>query len=202
MALFSVADRRESVSLLRYSFLSHVQIFSSEISFVCRLKYPYKCLSCFNLHQYFFTSTQSTQSLMLVSLLSSFLDAHSLSTSVYISSIVFLFSSPFVKALFLVHFKNGPEYFTKGTIQVFISLTRFLQYHLVSSSFLVLQKYSFFNFFKSPLIVLILPSSVFSRFSLLAWRVFLCQIPSLCPDCKFSLLLLGVQILFHFWPTV
>ena len=37
----------------------------------------------------------------------------------------------------LVHFKNDPEYLTKGTAQVFISLMRSLQQGLVSRSFLV-----------------------------------------------------------------
>ena len=34
-----------SVSLLRFLFLSQVQVFSREISFICRLKYPYSCFS-------------------------------------------------------------------------------------------------------------------------------------------------------------
>ena len=41
----------------------------------------------------------------------------------------------------LVHFKNGPQYLTKG--QVFTLLMRFLQYSLVSSSFHILLWYSF-----------------------------------------------------------
>ena len=32
-----------SVSLLRFPFLSHVQVFSGEISVVCRWKWPYSC---------------------------------------------------------------------------------------------------------------------------------------------------------------
>ena len=47
------------------------------------------------------------------------------------------------------------------------------------------------------LIVLFLPSYVVSRFSLLTWRIFLCQIPSLCPDKSiFSLPVLGFSIFF------
>ena len=45
MALFSAAIKRDSVSLLKFSFLSHVQIFSCEISLACRLKCPYNCFS-------------------------------------------------------------------------------------------------------------------------------------------------------------
>ena len=47
MALFCVAIRRDSVSLLRFPFLSHLQVLSYEILFVCRLKYPYRCFSSY-----------------------------------------------------------------------------------------------------------------------------------------------------------
>ena len=46
----------------------------------------------------------------------------------------------------LVHFKNGPEYLTRGTAQVFISLIRFLLQRLFSRSFLVYLRYTFFSF--------------------------------------------------------
>ena len=46
----------------------------------------------------------------------------------------------------LAHFKNGPEYLTRGTAQVFISLMRFLLYSLILSGFLVLLRYSFLIF--------------------------------------------------------
>ena len=52
MELFCVAMRRGSVSRLRFHFLSHVQVFSCEISLVCRLKYAYICFSshfCFQI---------------------------------------------------------------------------------------------------------------------------------------------------------
>ena len=39
MRLFCVATRRYSVSCLRFTFLSHVQVFSCKISLVCYLKY-------------------------------------------------------------------------------------------------------------------------------------------------------------------
>ena len=48
---------------------------------------------------------------------------------------------------YLIHFKNGSKYLTRGRAQVFISLMRFLQYSLILSSFLVLLKIFFFNFF-------------------------------------------------------
>ena len=50
MALFCTAIRRDSVSLLRFPFFSHVHIFSCEMSLVSRLKHPY---SCFSSHFYF-----------------------------------------------------------------------------------------------------------------------------------------------------
>ena len=101
----------------------------------------------------------------------------------------------------LVHFKNGLKYLTKGTAQVFIPLINFLQYSFVTSSSLVLLKYSFFLFylhlfdgvsFQYPqafvgylysaflffldLVVLFRPLGVVCCFSL---AHFLCQIPSL-----------------------
>ena len=45
----------------------------------------------------------------------------------------------------IVHFRNGPEYFTRR--QVFIFLMRFLLCSLVSSSFLVLLRYTFYFYF-------------------------------------------------------
>ena len=43
----------------------------------------------------------------------------------------------------LFHFKNGPKDFSSWTVRVFISLMRFLLYSLVSSSFFVLLRYTF-----------------------------------------------------------
>ena len=40
---FCAAIRRESVSLLRFQFCSHVQVFLCEISLICLFKYPYGC---------------------------------------------------------------------------------------------------------------------------------------------------------------
>ena len=102
----------------------------------------------------------------------------------------------------LVHTKNGPEYLTRGTAQVFTSSKRLLLYSIVSSSFLVLLRYSFLIFFFHPhmfngvcfqysqlvsfffpersdffyLVVPFLPTFVVYHFSLLAWHIFLCQI--------------------------
>ena len=70
----------------------------------------------------------------------SFLDTYSLSLGcnalcVVISFLV-LWSICFSSSL--VHFRNGPEYLTTGTDQVFIPLMRFRLESIVSSSFLVL----------------------------------------------------------------
>ena len=56
-------------------------------------------------------------------------------------SLVFLFSGPFGI------WSNGPEYLMRVTAEVFIPLMRFLRCSLVSSSFLVLLRYSFYLFF-------------------------------------------------------
>ena len=45
IALFCVAIRRYSVFLFRFSFLSHVQVFSCGISLMYHLKRPYFCFS-------------------------------------------------------------------------------------------------------------------------------------------------------------
>ena len=45
MALFCTAIRGNSVSLLRFLFLSRVQVLSCEISLVCHLKCPSSCFS-------------------------------------------------------------------------------------------------------------------------------------------------------------
>ena len=43
----------------------------------------------------------------------------------------------------LVHLRKGPAYLMRGTAQVFIPLIRFLPESFVSSSFLVILRYSF-----------------------------------------------------------
>ena len=45
MALFCAAISRDSVSLLKFPFLSQIQVFSREISLVCLLKYQYSYFS-------------------------------------------------------------------------------------------------------------------------------------------------------------
>ena len=43
MALFCADIRRDSVSLLKFPFLRHVQVLSSEMLFISRLKRPWSC---------------------------------------------------------------------------------------------------------------------------------------------------------------
>ena len=131
-------------------------------------------------------------------------------------------SSPFV------HFKNGPEHLTRRSAQVFIIFIRFLQYSLVSNNLFIwdtlfwifsfistcltvsasnISNYFYVSFSPSilnflDLLVPSLPSCVVCGFSLLEWRIFLCQIPSLCPDCIFTLPVLEFPILFRLWQTV
>ena len=49
----------------------------------------------------------------------------------------------------LVHFKNGPDFLTRVTAQIFIPLIRFLLHSFVFSSFLVVLRYSFLFYFIS-----------------------------------------------------
>ena len=125
-----------------------------------------------------------------------------------------------------VHFKNGPEYLTRGTALILITLIRFLLCSLVSSSFLVLLRNTFKNFFLSSLVVKWCPLPVFPstcklpllrvlwffldlvvrfcpsfivfRHSLLTWHIFLYQIPFLYLQWISSLTVFRVLILFHF----
>ena len=91
----------------------------------------------------------STLSSMLASRLPpSFLGTYSLSTSslgcsalcMVISFLVFWSICPCSS---LVYIRKGPEYLTRDTAQVLIRLIRFLLLSFVSSSFLVLLRYSF-----------------------------------------------------------
>ena len=171
MALFYAAIRRDSVSLLRFLFLSHVQVFSREILLDCHLKYPYRSLSshfCFlaiflrlrlELSVLFLVTALfvwcarycvdvSTLSSMLASaLLPSFHDTHILSMSSLGCKTLRMHCHDFFCSL--VHlfkffpFKNGSKYLTTGTAHMFKPLMRFLLYSLFSNIFLVLLGYSF-----------------------------------------------------------
>ena len=90
---------------------------------------------------------------MLASLLPPFyLGTYSLSTSslgcnalcIVISFLVLWLNC---LSFFLLHFKNGPKDLTKRTAEVFIPSKRFLRHSFVSSSFLVLLRYSILIFF-------------------------------------------------------
>ena len=64
----------------------------------------------------------------------------------------------------LVHLRKGPEYLTRDTAQVFITLIRFLLLSFVSSSFLVLLRYSF-RIFSSISICLMVSASKMPKYS-------------------------------------
>ena len=149
MALFCAAIRSDSVSLLRFPFLSHVQVFSSEISLVCLRKCLYCRCSYHFLFSCYFCSVDPyvvcivsgrgnqpysalfmlsssrcidalTLSWMLVSSLPlSFLGSCSLSMS-FLGCKVLCNVMSFLVLWFicwsssLVHFKNDPEYLTRG----------------------------------------------------------------------------------------
>ena len=77
-----------------------------------------------------------------------FLDTYSLSSSslgckVLCIVISFLFLTSICLCSSLVHFRKVPEYLPRSPAQVFIPLIRFLLESFVSSSFLVLLRYSF-----------------------------------------------------------
>ena len=128
----------------------------------------------------------------------------------------------------LVHFKNGPEYLTRGDspgiypfdeicyivwfpvvysfsgdtlFNFFFHLHLFdgvhFQFSLVFLSFLF-SKHTDFSWFGSsiPFVMCRFPLLIISK------GIFLCRIPSLCPDCIFSLPVWGFPILFYFWKTV
>ena len=82
----------------------------------------------------------------------SFLETYSLSTSslgckALCIVISFLVLWSLCVNLSQVHLRKGLEYLTSSTAQVFIPLIRFWLLSFVSSSFLVLQRYSFWIFF-------------------------------------------------------
>ena len=98
------------------------------------------------------SSSRCIDALTLSSMLASpfppsYLDTYSLSTSslgcnALCMVISFLVLWSICLSLSLVHLRKGPKYLTWGTTQVFISLMRFLLKSFVSSSFLVLLRYS------------------------------------------------------------
>ena len=143
----------------------------------------------------------STQSSMLVSLLPpSFLNTYSLSMSSRgFKALCFVFSflsfGPFVEVLPSI--SNGPEYLTRGTAQMFISLMRSLLQSLVSRSFLVRLRYSLLVVFSFIATYLMCPLPVFPstcnfpfRHAFWFFVEFGSSIPSVI--CLFSLLVISM----------
>ena len=160
MELFCAAIRKDSVSLLRFPFLSHVHDFSGEMVLISCLKRPLSCFSshfCFLVIVILLVLVLSVLFLIDVISLSLYFSMYSSShcidaSTLYFNAIYSLSTSSlgcsalcmFISFLvlwficlgsFLFCFKNGPEYLTRGTAQVFIPLIRFLLYSFVSSTF-------------------------------------------------------------------
>ena len=104
----------------------------------------------------------------------SFLETYSLSTSslgynALCIVISFLVLWSICLSSSMVHLRKGPEYLTRGTAQVFIPLISVLLLSFVSSSFLVLLRYSFwiFSFISACLMVLAskMPNYLLASFS-------------------------------------
>ena len=134
----------------------------------------------------------------------SFLHTYSLSTSSLVCKalcivISFLVLWSISLSFSLVHLIKGPEYLTRDTAQIFISLIKFWLLSFVSSSFLVLRRYSIliFSFISTCLMV---SASKMPKYLIIFWfgsyihSVTCClplfitsiaQIPFLCPDCIF-----------------
>ena len=90
-----------------------------------------------------------------------------------------------------VHFKNDPEYLTRGTTQVCIPLVRFLLCSFVSSNFLVFLRYSFFlNFFFHPRIFNGVYSTVFH------WNLSDSMSPQISRSLLSSLASLKIAVVF------
>ena len=152
MVLLCAAIRRDSVSLLRFPFHSHVQVFLCEILSVCLLKYPYSYFSsrfCFLVNVLFvlilspllLAAVISLSLLFLTYFLLLFLRhtvclCHCSNVKPCASSLIFLF--------FPCPLKKWSWVSRKGTTQVFISLMRFLLLTLVSRNVLVRLRYPFF----------------------------------------------------------
>ena len=89
---------------------------------------------------------------MLESLLSpSCFDTYNLSMSSFGCKtlciiISFLILRFIYRSSFPIHFKNGPKYLIRQTVQVFIFFMRILLQNLVLRSFLVCLRYTFFSF--------------------------------------------------------
>ena len=119
------------------------------VLFLMPVNNPPSCFSILSLSRRIYASTLS--SMLPNPFPPSFLDTYSLSTSslacnALIIVISFLVLWSICLSSSLVHFRKGLEYLTKGTAKVFILLVSFRQESFVSSSFLVLLRYSFFNF--------------------------------------------------------
>ena len=102
MVLLWAAPRKDLVSLLSFPFLSHVQVFSSAIAFVCRLKSPYSCFSSHFLIFFFFVLLMLVLSVLflvaVISLPLGFLKVIS-SLCIYASTLSWMRGSPLLLSI-------------------------------------------------------------------------------------------------------
>ena len=207
--LLWAAIRRDPVSFLSFPFLSHVQVLSCEIQLVCLLKRLNCCSSSNFYFLVIFYQLMFVLSVLFLLAESVFLRSFLCRLLVDVLmgqhyfkcwQVLFLFfplhvqfkSSLEYKVLNIfrsilllwsicwssspVHFKNSPEYLTK--------MIRFLLCSLVASNFLVLLRYSFFNFFLSSVwwrLLAIFPGICKFHF-LIAFRYFLDLVVLLIPS--------------------
>ena len=126
------------------------------VSFLMAVISPSLCFSVLSLSRCIDASTLS--SMLANPLPPSILDTYSLSTSsLWYNNLCMVISFLVLWSICLSssfpHFKNGPEYLTRGTAQLFISLLRFLRASFVASSFQVHLRHSFLIFFRSSPLV-------------------------------------------------
>ena len=172
MALFCATFRRYSVFLLSFRFLSHIHVFSCEILLICRLKCPYSCSSFIFIFLLFCSfdaysivsggGNQCSSALFYVVVLLfyrcidvifnagksfSFFSSHI--QSVYVISAMLSLMHRHEFSCSLAHsFKFFPRPLQEWSRVSYVGdssgiLMRFLLCSLVSSSFLVLLRYSF-----------------------------------------------------------
>ena len=159
---FCAAIRRDLQSLLMFSFLSHDQIFTCEISQVSRLKYPNNYFSsyfCFLLIvvpliiilSVLFLVATDVSTLSSISLTWCLLVTYSLSISSLVCKalsivISFLIVWSICGTYSCVFFKNDPGYITRKITQVYIPLMRFVLTSLVKDIFFLRWYYYYYYY--------------------------------------------------------
>ena len=154
MALFYASIRSDSVSLLKFPFLSHIHVFSCEMLLVSRLKCPYGCFSshfCFLTISVLLIHVLSVLFLVAIISLPPHFSMYSLSRCIDASALFSILANPL--PLFLDTYSLSTSSLRcKALCMVFTPLIRFLLYGFASSSSLVLRRHSFKIFLSSQLV--------------------------------------------------